>query len=111
MISRETPQSHERHGHRDGQFLRQVEELLRCIGGDNSASDIEKRPFRLQDKMGRPLNLAGMTFKGRPGSTNGYLFRIFKLCRVHENIFGEIDENRSRPSAPGDIKRLLQYPA
>ena len=85
---------------KEGQFLR-------GIGGDDPTSDIEDGLLRLHDQVDGPLDLAGMAFVGRLVSADEDLFRIFEFGGIDHDIFGKVDQDRSRSSASGDVEGLF----
>ena len=64
MIAWERAQAHERHADRDVRRFGQLPQLLRRVGADDSAADVEEGSFCFRYFLRGLFNLVDMTFEG-----------------------------------------------
>ena len=107
MGSRKAAETHQRHGHRDLRHLGELPDFIGGIAKHRAAADVDDRLLRLHDRFSRLLNLILVTANRRIIAAQIYFVGIFKFRLFRADIFGNIDQHRTGPSARSNVKCFL----
>ena len=106
MVAGERAKSLQGHGDRNLLLDGELAQLLRSLGADDAAADVEERALGLGDHFRRLLHLVGVALDGRLEAANVNAFRPFEDALGVEHILRHIDQHRAGPSVGGEVKRL-----
>ena len=106
--SRQPAQSHQSVRARIAELADETRELRRRIVQDDAAARIDHRPLRIEQELNGLLDLPRVAFRDGVVRTERDRLRIIEFRRRLRHIFGDVDEDRSRSSRRGEIKRLLE---
>ena len=102
----EPADSEEGSNYGDVRLLRKFQELLRSLRPDDAVPGDDDRPLGLVDQLRRLADHAGVALDVRLVAAQADLLRPFELVGLLEDVLGDIDEHRPRPSGSCDVRRL-----
>jgi hypothetical protein len=108
VAARIAAESHQRIGHRIIQPPCEPRELVGGVAENHPASRVDHRPMRRKQHLHGAADLSGMPLDRRLIGTDADPIRVqirHLVIRVR-NILGNVDHNRPRAAAAGDVERL-----
>src|SRR5688500_1082615 len=91
MGARETTQTHQSHGHRNLCDFSQLTDLIRSIGKNSTAANVDHGLFRLHDLFSSLTNVLLATSDYRVVAAQVDFFRVFEFCFGYTHILWNID--------------------
>ena len=75
---------------------------------DEPAADVEQRPLRLRERLGRLADLQGVALGGRVVAADGDGVRQRLVRLLEQHVLGDVDEHGTGPAGGGDVERLAE---
>ena len=111
MVCGDRPPSHDRGNHRHTSLIHHLREYLVGLCDIYASPCQEQGPLCFMQHLQGTLELSDMDIGIGLVAADIHILGIIRASQLRHHVLGQIDQHRSRPACPCDIKSFLDDPA